>query len=241
VVNPIEVEYEDSSDRIITTVGGITPIGIFANNGEELRIGQNSLTFSDNDGAWLYAMKYNGIYSLYFKGTLVNPLSVGNGGTGASTAAIARANLEALGTADIVNNLTSTATDKPLSAAQGKALKDAADQAMAISEYGDIQIVSATSGASLYGNNFYIRFNRVVFIFFGFKLENATIGKQYDIHVNVPNTCTPPNSSMLSAVATNGDLTGSVNISYSQSNGFSVYADKAGTTYAIGSLTYIIR
>ena len=55
---------------------------------------------------------------------LTKPLPVSSGGTGASTAAIARANLEALGTADVIDSLSSTATDKPLSAAQGKALND---------------------------------------------------------------------------------------------------------------------
>ena len=113
-------------------------------------------------------------------------------------------------------------------------------QSTANSEYGDIQITSATSGASLYGSNFYIRFNKVVSIYFGFKLENATVGKAYTISTNIPATCAPPYSARLSAVATNGDTTGSVNVSYAQATGFSVYADKAGTTYAIGTLIYII-
>ena len=73
VVNPIEVEYEDSSGRILTTVGGINPIGIFY-NGEECRIGPHSILFQNSDdGAWFYAINYNGVISLYFKGdALIN-------------------------------------------------------------------------------------------------------------------------------------------------------------------------
>ena len=52
-------------------------------------------------------------------------VDIAHGGTGATTAAAALAALGGVAVTDIVNNLTSTATDKPLSAAMGKALHDA--------------------------------------------------------------------------------------------------------------------
>lgn len=55
---------------------------------------------------------------------LGDPVTIAHGGTGASTAAAALAALGGVAVTDIVDDLTSTATDKPLSAAQGKALND---------------------------------------------------------------------------------------------------------------------
>lgn len=55
---------------------------------------------------------------------LGDPVTIAHGGTGATTAAAALAALGGVAVTDIVNNLTSTATNKPLSAAQGKALND---------------------------------------------------------------------------------------------------------------------
>lgn len=55
---------------------------------------------------------------------LGDPVTIAHGGTGASTAAAALSALGGVAVTDIVNNLTSTATNKPLSAAQGKALYD---------------------------------------------------------------------------------------------------------------------
>lgn len=55
---------------------------------------------------------------------LTKPLPVSSGGTGASTAAAALSALGGVAVTDIVDNLASTATNKPLSAAQGKALND---------------------------------------------------------------------------------------------------------------------
>lgn len=54
--------------------------------------------------------------------TIYGTTKIENGGTGASTADGARANLGALGNADVVDNLESTATDLPLSANQGRLL-----------------------------------------------------------------------------------------------------------------------
>ena len=55
---------------------------------------------------------------------LGDPVTIAHGGTGASTATAALTALGGVAVTDIVNNLTSTATNKPLSAAQGKALYD---------------------------------------------------------------------------------------------------------------------
>lgn len=55
---------------------------------------------------------------------LGDPVTIAHGGTGASTAAAALSALGGVAVTDIVDNLTSTATDKPLSAAQGKVLND---------------------------------------------------------------------------------------------------------------------
>lgn len=54
-------------------------------------------------------------------------LPVENGGTAAADAQAARKNLGALGNSDVVNNLTGTATDVPLSAYQGKVLNEKID------------------------------------------------------------------------------------------------------------------
>lgn len=111
-------------------------------------------------------------------------------------------------------------------------------QSTAITESGDFAIVTAPEGASLYGNyNFYRRQGKIVFISFGFKLENATVGSRYDITTDIPLTCKPSRSA--STVATNGTTTGAVNLNFNNRT-FTVYADKAGTTYAIGSLMYLI-
>lgn len=123
-----------------------------------------------------------------------------------------------------------------------KAETDAAiAQSTAISERGDIQITSATAGASLYGaQNFYMRYNKVVFIHFSFKLEGATVGKVYSIAVNLPTSCLPPYASIQSVMASNGSTTGSTGVNYSSDSGFTIYADRDGTTYAIGTLMYLI-
>lgn len=55
---------------------------------------------------------------------LGDPVTIAHGGTGATTAAAALAALGGLSPSDVVNNLTSTSTTAPLSAAQGKALQD---------------------------------------------------------------------------------------------------------------------
>lgn len=55
---------------------------------------------------------------------LGDPVAIAHGGTGASTAAEALTALGGVAVTDIVDNLASTATNKPLSAAQGKALND---------------------------------------------------------------------------------------------------------------------
>ena len=55
-------------------------------------------------------------------GAQVNTVTSVNNQTG--VVSITPANIEAVATSDIINNLTSTATNKPLSAAQGKALAD---------------------------------------------------------------------------------------------------------------------
>lgn len=51
--------------------------------------------------------------------------------TGQNMAGSVKTLANLLGTGDVVNNLTSTATDKPLSAAQGKALNEAIQQSTA--------------------------------------------------------------------------------------------------------------
>lgn len=56
--------------------------------------------------------------------TFYGTLPVAKGGTGATTAADALTNLGAVGVADIVDNLESTSANLPLSANQGKVLKD---------------------------------------------------------------------------------------------------------------------
>lgn len=55
---------------------------------------------------------------------LGDPVTIAHGGTGASTASAALAALGGVAVTDIVDNLTSTLTTAPLSAAQGKALND---------------------------------------------------------------------------------------------------------------------
>ena len=94
VINPIRVEYEDGSDRVITTIGGINPIGIFGDNGN-VSIGPGYLSVEDADGAMFFVSSYNGTNTLYFKGNiqLYNPLGILYGGTGGTTPAEARTNL----------------------------------------------------------------------------------------------------------------------------------------------------
>lgn len=61
---------------------------------------------------------------------------------------------------DVINNLTSTATDKPLSAAQGKALSEAIAQSTAFSpDYANAVLVSYTASNQQYiaPNNGYIK------------------------------------------------------------------------------------
>lgn len=55
---------------------------------------------------------------------LGDPVTIAHGGTGASTAAAALAALGGVAVTDIVDNLSSTATNKPLSANMGKTLSD---------------------------------------------------------------------------------------------------------------------
>lgn len=64
---------------------------------------------------------------------LGDPVTIAHGGTGASTAAAALTALGGVAVTDIVDDLISTATNKPLSAAQGKALNDAMPKTMSIS------------------------------------------------------------------------------------------------------------
>ena len=75
---------------------------------------------------------------------------------------------------DIVNNLTSTNTDKPLSAAQGKALKDLIAQSTAITQ-GD---GTFTSDIVSPGRLKWAKYGRVVFVtgeFTPIKVENQNI------------------------------------------------------------------
>lgn len=53
-----------------------------------------------------------------------DPVTIEHGGHGQTTAAAGLAALGGVAIANIINNLTSTATNKPLSAAQGKVLND---------------------------------------------------------------------------------------------------------------------
>lgn len=53
-----------------------------------------------------------------------DPVIIAHGGTGATTADGACENIGAVKTADVVNDLTSTSTTAPLSAAKGKELQD---------------------------------------------------------------------------------------------------------------------
>ena len=111
VITPIRVEYEDGSDRVITTIGGINPIGIFSDDGN-VTIGPGYLSVDDADGAMFFVSSYNGTNTLYFKGNvqLYNPLGIFYGGTGGTTPAEARTNLEitpanigAVSTSDVIN------------------------------------------------------------------------------------------------------------------------------------------
>ena len=97
-VNPIEVEYKDSSGRVLTTIGGINPIGIFTND-EDCRIGPHLILFQNNvDGAWFYAIKYNGVNSLYFKGdaSINGALNVTDKATTRTNLGITPANIGAM-------------------------------------------------------------------------------------------------------------------------------------------------
>lgn len=55
---------------------------------------------------------------------LGDPVTIAHGGTGANTAAAALTALGGVATTDIVDNLTSTARDKPLSANMGRVLSE---------------------------------------------------------------------------------------------------------------------
>lgn len=94
-----------------------------------------STTTAGQSASWLVANKpitvmYDGTY---WVADLVRPdantfygtLDINQGGTGATTAEAALENLGAVGKADIVDNLLSTATDAPLSANQGRVLAEA--------------------------------------------------------------------------------------------------------------------
>ena len=77
---------------------------------------------------------------------LGDPVTIAHGGTGASTAAAAIAARGGVAVTDIVDDLISTATDKPLSAAQGKVLNDTITQARGINK-----TLSATSVTDFLG------------------------------------------------------------------------------------------
>lgn len=109
---------------------------------------------NDHDGAWFnlnrLSMNYSGAL------TLGTPLGIASGGTGATTAAAALAALGGVATGDIIDNLTSTATDKPLSAAQGKKLAtigeiisgtNASNLTVPTGAWTEISSVSLTPGA----------------------------------------------------------------------------------------------
>jgi hypothetical protein len=80
---------------------------------------------------------------------LGDPVTIAHGGTGASTAAAALAALGGVAVTDIVDNLTSTATDKPLSAAQGKQLNDIINQRVSSSNLTNLSTYTADTYLSM--------------------------------------------------------------------------------------------
>ena len=76
---------------------------------------------------------------------LGDPVTIAHGGTGASTATAALAALGGVAVTDIVNNLTSTATDKPLSANMGKTLEEHIQQSTAFESTATTGLTAASN------------------------------------------------------------------------------------------------
>ena len=77
-------------------------------------------------------------------------------------------------------------------------------------------------------------------LFVSVKITATAVGQNFSIPITLPNNCRVVGGGKLGSVMSNGAATGSIVVNlFHTSNSIDIYADKTGTTYAIGCMTYI--